>query len=80
MLTRSVYESVQVGFFDSGDRYFSTSLYCCADEKPPKTQTSSESFLSIPLPLRKLIRYRRPSAVQCELHCLLHKTLDGDII
>jgi hypothetical protein len=43
VLTRSVYESVRVGFFDSGDHHFSTALYCCADEKPPTRQISSES-------------------------------------
>jgi hypothetical protein len=41
VLTWQGYESVQVGFFDSGDRHFKAALFCCEDSVPPKRQINS---------------------------------------
>ncbi|KAL2060461.1 hypothetical protein VTL71DRAFT_9492 [Oculimacula yallundae] len=41
VLTRRVYDSVQVGFWDAGDRKFSTGLFCCEEAKPPARKNKS---------------------------------------
>jgi hypothetical protein len=46
ILDRKLYNSVQVSFFDAGDRTFSTSLYCSDNEIPPSRKTSCKSRLS----------------------------------
>ncbi|KAH7357222.1 hypothetical protein BKA65DRAFT_592706 [Rhexocercosporidium sp. MPI-PUGE-AT-0058] len=41
VLARRVYDSVQVGFWDAGDRKFSTGLFCCEEAKPPPRKTKN---------------------------------------
>ncbi|CAG8962469.1 hypothetical protein HYFRA_00014199 [Hymenoscyphus fraxineus] len=74
-LTRGIYHSVQVGFWDSGDRKFSTKLYCCEEANPPSRKTMNVHELcnvNYSVPCTKLWQeqsYRNPITGRKSRNC-----------